>query len=88
MFLFTACQPTMLGENQDNLVHSSCFSAGSLGTGSVTIPNGVACYNGNNSGSVATYQCTKGYTLSGNSQWICQRDGNWNGMIPRCEFGE
>ena len=75
----------MLGETQNDLVHSNCNS-GSIG--SVIIPNGVACYNGDSSGSVAIYQCTKGYILLGNSQRICQSDGNWNGSVPRCELGE
>lgn len=60
--------------------------------GSVTIKNGVGCFNRTLIGSVnrtfidsvASYQCDDGYSLSGNIQRTCLCDGSWNGSMPQC----
>ena len=34
--------------------------------------------------SVATFTCDDGYMLDGDSQRVCQPDGTWSNMVPRC----
>ena len=77
-FYPTACQTTDLGA-PDTLTNSKCGPSFSR---SVSIANGVGCFDATSTGSVVTYQCDANYTLSGNSQRTCLIDGNWNGSIP------
>lgn len=50
------------------------------------ITNGCICYNGIIPGSQANVQCNVGYQLLGNStQLLCQGNGLWSDMQPRCE---
>ena len=57
-------------------------------SGTFSITGGLVNYNGTKEGSVATYQCDKGYLLHGNIHRVCQSDGNWDGNVPMCVFGE
>ena len=50
----------------------------------VAIPNGQVCYNGTIAGSVATYSCDEGFTLTGSAERTCRSDGRWNGSIASC----
>ncbi len=34
---------------------------------------------------VATYTCTSGYTLSGDTTRTCGSDGQWSGSAPTCQ---
>lgn len=34
---------------------------------------------------IATYKCRKGYHLIGQSERVCQLDGQWSGSVPICE---
>ena len=36
-------------------------------------------------GSTATYNCTTGFSLSGDMIRTCQNNGSWNGTDPTCE---
>ncbi len=36
-------------------------------------------------GTVATYNCTSGYTLSGDTTRTCGSDGQWSGNDPTCQ---
>ena len=74
-----ACDAGDLGEEIDNVTKHKC--ATSL---SVSITNGVGCYSLVIVGSVATYQCDEGYSLSGDFQRTCQSNGSWNGRVPQC----
>ena len=39
------------------------------------------------SGTVATYSCDVGYSLSGDSERTCQGSGMWSGAVPVCNRG-
>ena len=52
--------------------------------GSVSIPHGLGCYNGQRRGALTNYQCDKWYALSGGSSRTCMGDGNWDGEVPEC----
>ena len=41
--------------------------------------------DGTNTGSVATYSCDDGYTLSGSETRTCEEGGLWSGDAPVCE---
>ena len=84
MLCFIAdCQTETLG-NFSNQTESIC---GHNSTGSVLIPNGVGCFEGNFSGSlILYYQCDEGYTLTGNTNRTCLSDGNWSGEKPKCQI--
>lgn len=38
-------------------------------------------------GTVVTYQCYPGFTLTGSEILMCQWDLTWSGDVPRCEEG-
>ena len=86
--LHTACLPDDLGISVDSKTDSRCsmpnVSLTSSG-GSVTITNGVGCFN-TRVGSVATYVCDEGYTLVHGGDLIrtCFINGEWNGSTPGC----
>ena len=46
--------------------------------------NGSVTYNGTYVTSVAKFTCDFGFDLIGNSQRVCQPDGTWSNMVPRC----
>ena len=80
--IITPCQPQALGISIDTNFSPS-------DSGRFSVPGGQVHYTGTNEGSVATYQCDKGYSLSGSSQHVmCRSDGNWDGIIAKCVFGE
>ena len=36
-------------------------------------------------GDIITYSCYEGFNLTdGDEQRLCQADGNWTGVIPKC----
>ena len=78
---FAACPEGVLGNAPDNQTNSRC-SLDSVG--SVSIQNGVGCYNGQTRGSLTSYQCDKWYRLSGNIHRTCMSDGNWDREVPEC----
>ena len=47
--------------------------------------NGMVTSNGTYVTSVATFTCDFGYELVGSRQRVCQSDGTWSNMIPRCD---
>jgi hypothetical protein len=57
---------------------------------SACTPNLVAPTNGTvtptmgTTGTVATYSCNAGYSLTGNATQTCQADGTWSGTAPTC----
>ena len=56
--------------------------------GSVLLENGVICYNGTSTGSLATYHCNSGYQLKdGDGMRRCQSDSNWDGQMATCYQG-
>ena len=79
--IFVACPAGALGNAPDNQTNSRC---GFDSVGSVSIQNGVGCYNGQTSGSLTLYQCDGWYRLSGNIHRTCRSDGNWDGEVPQC----
>ena len=67
---------------------TTSLNLNSSSVGSLSITGGRVDYDGTTLGSVATYQCDSGYSLSGNVQRVCRSDGNWNGSVPVCVRGE
>ncbi len=58
---------------------------------SLSIPNGVVCYNGTTLGSTAYYICNGDYEVFGRSDCEnkddlreCQQDGHWSGETIHC----
>ena len=47
--------------------------------------NGQVLINGTTEGSIATYSCTNGYHVVGNTSRACQSDRQWSGNAPTCE---
>ena len=55
------------------------------GCGSLPPPeNGNVDASTTTVGSVATYSCSNGFLISGDSQRNCQMDGFWSGSAPTC----
>ena len=79
--MFAACPLDALGTAIDEPTNHRCSSDS---IGSVSIPHGLGCYNGQRSGALAYYQCDKWYGLSGDSHRTCMGDGNWDGEVPEC----
>ncbi len=53
--------------------------------GSLSISNGVVCYNSTTLGSTAYYICDDGFEVpADNSQRVCQADGHWDGDMHEC----
>ena len=53
------------------------------------IPDGVVCYSGTATGSLAYTACDKGYQLDSSPEGVttpreCSQNGNWSGSQPRC----
>ena len=46
--------------------------------------NGTVTSNGTYVTSVAEFTCDFGFELIGDTQRICQDDGTWTNMVPRC----
>ena len=55
--------------------------------GSLTDPaNGqVDLTSGTTFGQIATYSCSTGYNLVGDSTRTCQATGEWSGSAPTCQ---
>ncbi|PIK44033.1 hypothetical protein BSL78_19119 [Apostichopus japonicus] len=51
--------------------------------------NGVVAYYEERriEGTIATYRCDDGYTLIGNKNRTCLREGSWSGSDPDCVVG-
>jgi hypothetical protein len=81
IIMFTACPLAALGTTTNEPSDRRC-SSGSMG--SVSIPHGLGCYDGQRRGAVTNYQCDKWYALSGGSSRTCMGDGNWDGEVPQC----
>ena len=80
--LFAACPTDALGTTAIDEPNNGRCSSDSMG--SVSIPNGLGCYDGQRRGALAYYQCDKWYRLSGNDSRTCMGDGNWDGEVPEC----
>src|SRR5262249_28751942 len=46
--------------------------------------NGTVTPTSGTTGTVATYACNTGFTLSGSAMRTCQTDGTWGGSAPTC----
>jgi hypothetical protein len=76
-------QTETLGSLNANQTESNCNNNS---TGSIVIPNGVGCFEGNVSGSVISYQCDEGYMLVGYTNQTCLSEGVWSGGTPKCQM--
>lgn len=66
---------------------NTCFSLGVTCGFLLSPENGqVSIFSLDSSvGTVATYECTAGFIISGSSSRTCEADGNWSGIEPVCE---
>ena len=46
--------------------------------------NGMVTTDGTFVTSVAEFTCDYGYMLVGDTQRVCQPNGNWSNMVPEC----
>ena len=62
----------------------------SLSERAVSITNGVVCYTGTGTGSLAYYICDNGYELSALAMdpRECNQGGQWSGTQPHCTSKE
>ena len=58
----------------------TCPNLSNPANGQVTFSFGVSV------GSTATYTCTSGYVIVGESTRVCQGDGSWSGRAPICSI--
>ena len=87
MYFFNAgCNGTDLSNESGTTNTARCADRGFVN--SLSISDGVVCYNGTTMGSMAVYICNDGFLLVGNEARVCQSDGNWNGRAPQCFPGE
>ena len=54
----------------------------------VSIENGHAHGNGTSVGSRYWFTCNKGFSLIGPYNIHCDKDGQWNGSLPKCAKGK
>ena len=85
-------QESFEGCDDGNIVDGDGCSADctieTIDCGTLSPPtNGSVSYsNSTTEGSVATYSCDSGYTLTGDdTERTCQADGTWSGSEPTCE---
>ena len=52
---------------------------------SLSIKNGIVCYTGVDTGSIAFYSCSNCDSGAIISVRTCQLNGNWNGTVPQCD---
>ena len=71
-----------LNELTPNDAVRQCTGRGFANT--LTIPNGVVCYNRTTEGSEAVHICDNGFQQDYAATRVCQRHGLWNGSIPQC----
>ena len=82
------CQSGDLGTLVE-LGHDQCR----LSEGAASITNGVVCYTGTATGSLAYYICDDGYELNDLREGVmnpreCNQDGQWSGTEPECTSRE
>lgn len=46
--------------------------------------DGKVVQRGSTIGSIASYSCSSGFTLQGDSERFCTNTGHWSGVAPRC----
>ena len=88
-YVATECQIETFGTIVNTMDNRCSIQPGS--ERSVAILNGVVCIEGLTPRSKATYLCDghHGYYPNENMQLICQTDGEWKGITPKCQhFGE
>ena len=83
--------PTFTLEQMKNLsflVESNCtinLILFSPDCGNLTDPvNGVLNYTATIYQSIATFTCSLGYYMTGNSTLVCEAGASWNGSEPTC----
>ena len=77
------CSEEALTDQSGTANSSICTDRGLAN--SLSIPDGVVCYNGTTIGSVAVHICNDGFILmGGEATRVCQSDANWNGSTPHC----
>ena len=61
----------------------TCYAA--VPCGQLTDPmNGQVTVSGTTEGSIATYTCDEGFTLSGSTSQTCGSNGTWRPAAPVC----
>ncbi|KAH7975220.1 hypothetical protein HPB49_025161 [Dermacentor silvarum] len=61
-------------------VVTTCPTPGSITNGVVDVPPGLLGVN-----TKVQYRCNVGYMLIGMTERVCQMDGSWSGVEPRCQ---
>ena len=79
---YAGCNEADLTDDNGTVNTGRCAGRGFVN--SLTISDGVVCYNGTTAGSMAIYICNDGFALVGGEPRVCQSDGMWNGSIPQC----
>ena len=81
---YTVCNEGALTDQSRTTNLTRCADRGLAN--SLSISDGVVCYNGTTIGSRAVYVCNDGFLLveGDESTRVCQNDANWNGSIPQC----
>ena len=81
---YAGCNETDLTNQGGTVNTATCAARGFVN--SLSISDGVVCYNTTTAGSKAVYICDDDFLLMEGVEVtrVCQKDGIWNDSIPQC----
>ena len=84
--IWSGCTPTCTGVNYVGVHFIVEYFPSVVSCDTLERPdNGRISYsNSTEYGSVATFSCNAGYSVSGHNQRMCMENGKWSGSTPNC----
>ncbi len=89
-FQIYGCEVNVVTLNIEDLTHYTVNTEPTTCPDLIASTSGMIIYSGETTNNrlvntIATYTCDNGYTLTGGSFRVCQRDGTWDGTAPTCQ---